>query len=85
MSQVSQELCKLQSSNMAYIWRMNCCILRYGRRLNSLILPFYIFLFLSLCCMSDLKICVSAFSGNFEARIMKLGAHIRRLVIVMWD
>ena len=39
MSQFSQELCKLQSSNMAYTWRLSNCI--WDIDLGSLPLFFY--------------------------------------------
>ena len=70
VSQFSQELFKLESSNMKYIFRMSHRIVGSRPRLIALILlllsifPYFTF---------TLKICVRVFSGRFEARILELG------------
>ena len=76
MPQFSQELYRLESSNMVYICRMSDCIV--GLRLRVMA---HIFLFLSiflsfLYYMLILKICVGFFSGIFKARMLKLGIHM---------
>ena len=65
MSLFSPELCKLESSNMVYICRMNDCIVGLRLRVMALIFLFYPFFFLSLYNMLTLKICVGVFSGIF--------------------
>ena len=72
----SQELRKVESSNMVHICRMSGCIVGLRLRVMALILLYFIhFFFLSLYCMLILKICVSVFSGIVEARILKLRIH----------
>ena len=77
MSQFSPELCKLESSNMVYIYRMSDCIV--GLRLRVMA---FIFLFLSIFLsfpilhvnIKNFYDCV--FSGIFKARNLKLGIHM---------
>ena len=75
VSLFSLELCKLESSNMVHICRMNDCIVGLRLRVMALLFYFYPF-FLSLYYMLTLKICVRVFSGTFKARMLKLGIHI---------
>ena len=73
----SQELCKLESSNMIYICSMSDCIVGLRLRIMALILLFLNqFFFLFLYCMFTLKFCVRVFSGSVSARILKLGIHM---------
>ena len=77
MSQFSQELCKIDSLNMVYIYRISDCIMGLRLRVIDLILLFFFsFFFLSLYCMLILKICVRVFSEIVEARILKLRIHM---------
>ena len=56
---------------------MSDCNLGLRLKLIALILLFFsLFFFLSLFFLSALKICVIAFSGTIEARILKLGIHL---------
>ena len=48
VSQFSQELCKLQFSNKAYIWKINDCMVGPRLRLVTLILSFCFSVFLSI-------------------------------------
>ena len=63
MSQFSPELCKLDSANMIYIYRMSDCIVGSRLRVMALIFLFLSIFFLSLYYMLTLKICVGVFSG----------------------
>ena len=68
VSQFSLELCKLESSNMVYVCRMNDCIV--GLRLRVMALIFSIchsFFFLSLYYKLTLKVRVRVFSGTNKA------------------
>ena len=65
MSQFSPELCKLESSNMVYIYRMSNCIVGLRLRVMALIFLFYPFFFLSLYYMLTLKIFMLEFSQKF--------------------
>ena len=76
MSKFSQELCKLQSSNVAYIWRLRDCIAGLRLQLIAIIFQFLIIFQSKLFCMLALKVCVSIFLGTTEARILKLGIHM---------
>ena len=76
VSQLSPELCKLESSNMVYICRMNDNIVGLRLRVRALI-----FLFLSIFISFpifhvNIKVCVGGFSGIFKARMLKLGIHM---------
>ena len=61
MSQFSQELCELKSSNLVYPWKMSDCIVQFRLILIAYVLPF-LSIFLSLI-LSALKIFVIVFSG----------------------
>ena len=65
----------LQSSNMAYIWRMSDSIV--GLRLRPIvpILLFFLCFSFSLFCMSTLKRFVIVFSGTIKASVLKLGIY----------
>ena len=75
VSQFSQELCKLESSNMVYICSMSDCIVVLRLRVMAFIF-FYPFFFLSLYKMLTFKICVGVFSETFKARMLKLSIHM---------
>ena len=64
VSQFSLEMCKLESSNMAYICRMSDCIV--GLRLRVMALIFLFFIHFSF----------RVFSGTIIARMLKLGIHM---------
>ena len=55
MSLFSPELCKLESSNIVYICKMNDCMVGLRLRVMALIFYIYPFFFLSLCYMLTLK------------------------------
>ena len=55
VSPFSQELCKLESSNMVYTYRMSYWIVGLRRGVMAFIFPFLSILFLSVYCMSTLK------------------------------
>ena len=78
MSSFSPELCKLESSNIVYMYicRMGDCFV--GLRVTALILLFlYPFFFLySFIIMLISKICVRVFSGSIAARILELGIYM---------
>ena len=75
VSQFFQELCKLESSNMISIWRINDCIVGLRHRVIALIL--FLFIFLSFPVLHiTIKFFVTVFSGIVEARILKLGKHM---------
>ena len=74
VSQFSPELCKLESSNMAYICGMSYCIV--GLRLRVMALIFHPFFFLSPNYKFTLTFRVRVFSGTITARILKLGIHM---------
>ena len=61
MSQFSQELCKLESSNMVYICGMSDCFVGLRLGVMAHILIFYPCFFLSLYCMLTLKKCQGFF------------------------
>ena len=76
VSQLSLELCKLESSNMVYICRMSDCIVGLRLRVMS-----FIFLFLSMFLSFpilhvNIKNCVGVFSRTFKARMLKLCIHM---------
>ena len=79
MSQFSQELCKLKSSNLVYPWKMSDCIVQFRLVLIAHVLPF-LSIFLSLI-LSALKIFVIVFSGAIEARTFKLDAHLENKLL----
>ena len=62
--QVSQGLCKLQTSKMAYIWRTGDCIKGLRFRLIALIFPFFS-IFLSIFWMLTLKNVCRGFLRNY--------------------
>ena len=77
MSQFSQKLCKLDSSNMVYICRMSDCIVGLRLGVMTLILVF-LSIFLSFPVLHvNIKICVMVFSGSVEARILKLDIQLK--------
>ena len=63
VSQFSQELYKLESSNMVYICRIRDCIVGLRHRVMALI---FLFLSIFLYYMLTLKICVGVYSGIFS-------------------
>ena len=84
VSQFSQELCKIESSNMVYTCRMSDCIVGLRLRVMAFILLWFIH-FLSFPIMHViLKICVRVFSGIVEARILKLGIHMDNELLYCW-
>ena len=80
LSQFSQELCKLESSNMVYICRMSDCIVGLRFRVIALILLFLSIFLSFLFCMFILKICVRVFSGSIETRSLKLCVHMEHIL-----
>ena len=76
MSRFSQELYRLESSNMVYICRMSDCIVGLRLRVIAHIFLFLSIFFLFLYYMLILKICVGFFSGIFKARMLKHGIHM---------
>ena len=95
VSQFSPELCKLESSNMVYIWSMSNCIV--GLRLRVMALIFLFFIHFSLFSPNykiTLKIRVRVFSGTIIARMLNLvytrtmsccivGLRIRLLALIL--
>ena len=79
-------MCKLESSNMVYLCRMNDYIV--GSRLKVVTLIFlYTFFFLSLYYMLTLKICVGVFSEIFKAcwkNVETWYTHVQ-WVVVLWN
>ena len=73
MSQFSQELCKLESSNLVYAWRMSDCIV--GLKLG-LIAPILLLVFVYFSFSSYFVCIVIVFSGPIEARTLKVGIHM---------
>ena len=74
MSQISPELCKLESSNMVYICRMSDCIEGLRLRVMACIFLFLsIFLSFPILHVHIKNFYVGVFSGTFKARILKLG------------
>ena len=76
MSQFSPELCKLVSSNTAYICRMSDCIVGLRLRVMAFIFLYSsIFLSFPILHVNITNLCWS-FSGTFKARMLKLGKHM---------
>ena len=72
VSLFSLELCKLESSDMVYIYRTSDCIV--GSRLRVMAL---IFLFLSIfLSFPILHVIIKNLSGTFKARMLKLHIHM---------
>ena len=69
MSQFTPGMCKLESSNMVYICRMNDCIVGLRLRVMALIFLLLSIFFLSLYYMLTLKI----FMLEFFQELLKLG------------
>ena len=55
LSQFSQEQCPLKSSNMAYIWGMSNCIVRFRLRFIALVLLILSIFLFSIFCMLTVK------------------------------
>ena len=71
VSQFSPELCKLESSNMVYTYRMSDCVV--GLNSGSWLLFPFISIFLSFPILHvNIKICVGVFPGTLRARMLKL-------------
>ena len=77
VSQFSQELCKLESSNIVYICRMSDCNVELRLRVMAFIFLFLsIFLSFPILHVNIKNFYVRVFSGTFKARILKLGIHM---------
>ena len=76
MSQFSPELCKLESSDVVDICRMNDCIVGLRLRVMDIIFLFFThFSFFPYITCKCLKF-VGVFSGTFKAKMLKVGIHM---------
>ena len=76
VSLFSLELCKLESSNMVHICRMNDCIVGLRLRVMALIFLFLSFLSFPILHVNIKNLCQSFLRKTFKARMLKLGIHI---------
>ena len=65
VSQFSEKLYKLPSSNMAFMWRMSDCIMELRRRLVALTLPFFSYIFSFPLLDINIENLCHSFLGNF--------------------